>query len=324
MILRLATGLTDFFAYFGRAQEGHAWLTAALDGSVEGSDPLGRASALIGLTRGGGLARFATHLPLLDQAIGLLESTDSPEKSLTAMAYAFRSVGRAWSGLRADALSDLSAATAAAQAGSSPWVDANVRQLGMAIDSTDATSPDATDGLIEVAETFTALGDAHAAVVTLRFALGLSRVRANGGVQELQRRLLACAEGDASPVTGPLMAQEVARTTAEQGGNLQLTTELADALAVLERSGNHRTAAVIRRDIGLAMLDRDERAVAELTLRGASARLGHSTRDRPPGPPPGWRACIPAPRWLPNWRGWRGPARSRVRACRPRPRPGSG
>ncbi|HNQ08028.1 MAG TPA: hypothetical protein PKH97_12690 [Tetrasphaera sp.] len=62
VILRLATGLTDFFAYFGRAQEGHAWLTAALDGSVEGSDPLGRASALIGLTRGGGLARFATHL----------------------------------------------------------------------------------------------------------------------------------------------------------------------------------------------------------------------------------------------------------------------
>ncbi|MFN8028732.1 MAG: hypothetical protein U0Q10_00025 [Dermatophilaceae bacterium] len=212
---------------------------------------------------------------MLDQAIGLLESTDPPEKSLTAMAYAFRSVGRAWSGLRADALSDLSSATAAAQAAGYPWVDANVRQLGMAIDSTDVTSPDATDGFIEVAETFTALGDAHAAVVTLQFALGLSRVRANGRVQELQRRLLACAKGDASPVTAALMAQEVARTTAEQGGNLLLTTELADALAVLERSGNHRTAAVIRRDIGLAMLDRDERAVAELILREASARLGH-------------------------------------------------
>lgn len=71
-----------------------------------------------------------------------------------------------------------------------------------------------------------------------------------------------------------LAAQEVARTAADQG-ELTVTAGLADAIAVLERSGSHRAAALIRRDIGLALLDRGDRVADEMSLREAATRLGH-------------------------------------------------
>lgn len=274
VILRLAVGLMDYFAYFGRAEEGRTWLSRALNTAAERASSRDRADALLGLTRGGGIARFATNQPILDQAITLLGASDPRDQALTAMAHVFRSAGFGWVGRRAEALADLRAATEAATRASSPWIDANVRQLGYAIASTDLASPDATDEFVAVAETFESLGDAHDAALTFHFTLGLCRLRGNGRVEEIQRRLLDCAAGNTSPMLQALVAQEVARTAADRG-QLTLTTELAEAIAVMERSGTHRAAALIRRDIGLALLDRGSVEAAERELREAASRLGH-------------------------------------------------
>ena len=159
-----------------------------------------------------------------------------------------------------------------------PWIDVHLDSAGALRRAAGGEPREAVDDLLVVAGRFGDLGDDHARTVAVHFAITVAGIVGDERLDTLVDLGQEAAATAGSPAAGALIAGEAAKHSLRRavGAGVDvvgLVERLERAAVDLERVGNGRTAAVVRRDLGLHLLRTGDRSRAESELRTASARL---------------------------------------------------
>jgi DNA-binding SARP family transcriptional activator len=265
--------MSDFWRWAGRAQEGKDLLRQAL--ALHEPEPEERADALVQLSLGSGLGTMAAELPMIEQALSILREAGISEGPVYATAQGVRAVGLGW---RGDLTGFEEASAAARMAGPADLGSPFYLNLDQAIALSWVLRGDPARGIPlarGTAQKFADLGDSNAAAVSMHFAANLARLagRDPGPEFDIGDRI---AE-QALPHVRALLAGERARHALVKG-QADAVDLLVEAIRLTERTGNLRTAAVGRRELGLHHLRHGDRVAARYELTLAAHRLGRLHR----------------------------------------------
>lgn len=259
----------DFWRITGRHTLARGWLRRGLD--APGVDPLRRSQALVHLSLGGGLAGMAQALPELNEAIKIMDAEGVRSGPLYAFAHGHRAVARGWRGDLIGAHADLSVARSCSEAAGSEWFGLFL-DLAVALSWAARLRPRKGIGLALVsARSLARLGDVDGATGGLYWASLLAGFARDDRIDAILAEA-ASLSADASPPVQALIAGEVAKR-AVATGRPEAAAELASAIRLTERSGNLRTAAIGRRELGLVLLREGRTEAARYQLRLAAERL---------------------------------------------------
>ncbi len=273
--LAVALDLGDFLRWSGRGAASEAWLRQALaaagpDGGA--LDPVQRAEGLIAAVTGQGLARIATGLADLDESVRLLTAAGSRSGPAWAAAHGQRAIARGWRGDLAGCDADLAVARAAAPS-SAEWFHLQLDLADALTEAVRGTPAAGIDPARRAAHRLLALGDPDGSASAMHFALLLAGMAGVPDRSDLVADAQQCAR-DAQPRAQAL----IAATCLDLDGTEPTKSDLVrarQAIRLMEETGNLRTAAVGRRDLGLLDLRRGRHREARRELRRAAERLVH-------------------------------------------------
>ncbi len=264
---------SDFWQWSGRAAEGKALLRKALERYQP--PPTARAEALVQLAFGEGLGTMAAGLPLAEEALDLLDDAGINTGPVYAVAHGLRAVGLGWRG-------DLAGSDAAAAMARAAGPDDPTSVFYLNLDQAYALSwvmrGDPARGIPlarETARRFADLDDPNAAATSMHFAANLARYAGQEPGPELD--LGDRYAEQAQPHVRALLAGERARHALSTGRS-DAVELLSDAIRLTEQTGNLRTAAVGRRELGLHHLQLGDVVAARHELSLAARRLARLDR----------------------------------------------
>ncbi|WP_377639465.1 BTAD domain-containing putative transcriptional regulator [Oryzobacter terrae] len=276
-LLEAVVRLASWWAWSGQSATGQRWVRTGLDAAGEGVLPAGlHAEALMLAATGRGLGHLASHVAELDEAVRLLGAEDDP--GLRAGVLGLRAVARGWRGDLDGFDADHAAARQLSRGAGRPWIDVHLDSAGALSRAARGEPRQAVDDLLVVAGRFGDLGDDHARTVAVHFAITVAGIVGDERLDTLVDLGQEAAASAGSPAAGALIAGEAAKHSLRRavGSGIDvvgLVERLERAAVDLERVGNGRTAAVVRRDLGLHLLRTGDRSRAESELRTAAARL---------------------------------------------------
>lgn len=272
LLLPLANALHPFLRWSGQPVAGATWVTRALDLVGPQGDPVDRATALVLRTQGQGLAHMAQGLRDLDEAVELQRAAGVTTGPLWGVTHAQRAVALGWAG-DLTGFDEAMAVARAAVTVDHAWFGLQC-DLALALSHMLRGTPAAGVELARAsARRFLELDDPDAAVVAIHYATQLAAVA--GFSPPAMEELFQEGEhlgAQAQPHPRALLAGTRAQH-ALRAGSTDAVPILLDAIRLTEATGNWRTAAVGRRDLGLLHLrsGRIDRARHQLVL--AATRL---------------------------------------------------
>ena len=276
-LLTAVVRLGPWWAWSGQSATGQRWVSTGLEAAVGDAVPAAlRAEALMLSATGRGLGHLAAHADDLEAAVRLLRAGDDP--GLRAGVLGLRAVARGWRGDLDGFDSDHAAARRLSHEAGRPWIDVHLDSAGALSRAARGEPREAVDDLLVVAGRFGDLGDDHARTVAVHFAITVAGIVGDERLDTLVDLGQEAATTAGSPAAAALIAGEAAKHSLRRAVGagvdvLGLVERLERAAVDLERVGNGRTAAVVRRDLGLHLLRTGDRSRAESELRTASARL---------------------------------------------------
>lgn len=242
-------------------------------------DPVVHAQALMQLAGGSGLSGIVRHFPLLVQAIARLPA-DGPA-GLWAGCIGLRGLCHGWRGDVAAAERDFAAAREriAHHGDRYVWVATQLDQGEAMLWAPRGQPARAIEPLVAASAAHAALGDRLHAAFAMHYCANLARVGGDPRLTEIIERGVKEARASGSPSAMALLAGEDARAalaaaaTADDRLDPGLMARVQRALVAIERIGNTRAAAMIRRDLGIHLLRLGDRSRAEGELSLAAAIL---------------------------------------------------
>ena len=269
-LLDAALRLGPFWVWSGQGVVSRSWLIRALDAAD--ADPATRAWAIVQQSQGQGLGHMAAEVARLDEAVALLASAGIDEGPLWGAAHGQRAVGRGWTGDLTAFEADLALARAARPRGEAEWFHLHLDLLDALGEVLRGRGPAGVDLARAGSRAFEELDDPDNALVGIHYGLLLAalsgRDDAVPGLLGDGERLMVSAQ----PHVCALFAVDRA-TRALRTGSSAAVPALVDAIRLTERTGNLRTAATGRRDLGLLHLRAGRREAAHHELDLAAGRL---------------------------------------------------